>query len=157
MQSVKLLAMILLLWSSSCGGGTIKSFQFYSGPTLPANQVASIECFNLHLKSVDGRTIGSDGTRSLADIKNGCKISILPGQHKLELMVYMIKKGSDKQRDITYKTIRINVEAGHQYVLWGFDKDDGSKSNWELKAWDATKNLYQSKNDPLISLRYEEI
>jgi hypothetical protein len=93
-----------LLISAGCA-----SYQSYSGPALPRNQIAILKLErsldSLRVSCVDG---------AAADLYPGASIQLLPGKHTVSFYP-LIEYGHFSGADATYT---ITVKAGKTYVAW---------------------------------------
>jgi len=93
---------------ASCGG----TIQTYEGPELPPEKVATIQA--------EPNTIFDQATVYAVDgVESGfnqINAVVLPGEHTIKIRL-------DKLRGLvsywTYRTVTLNAEAGHTYIVLG--------------------------------------
>ena len=101
--------LFLMAWLALLAGAGCESYQSYSGPRLPPNQIAMLKLVHanasLRVSSIDG---------SKADLYPGALIQLLPGKHTLSF--YPIFEYGRFAGPAAATTI--TVEAGKTYAAW---------------------------------------
>lgn len=106
------LAMVFLMVSCAT------TAKMYSGPDLPANEIAFIQSAtsSVTIESCDGKKLPNS------------RVAVLPGEHVIEISFYDRSQGDWISWSISNSFLSFSAEAGHTYsVDWKTDSRDNRK------------------------------